>query len=67
MFDKKDVSQVKKDIEYAKENAGFGRINTLIQDENKVSIALSKKLGFEQKESYEMDGKIMHRFVRKFA
>ena len=54
-------------IEYAKENAGFERINTLIQDENKVSIALSKKLGFEQKESYEMDGKIMHRFIREFT
>jgi len=53
-------------IEYAKEHAGFERINTLIQDENKVSIALSKKLGFEQKESYEVDGMIMHRFIREF-
>ena len=54
-------------IDYAKECAGFERINTVIQDGNEISIALSKKLGFEQKESYEVDGKIMHRFVRKFA
>ena len=53
-------------LTYAKENAGFDRINTLIQEENKVSIALSKKLGFEQKESYEVDGKIMHRFIKVF-
>lgn len=54
-------------LDYAKENAGFERINTVIQDGNDVSIALSKKLGFEQKESYEMDGKIMHRFIKEFA
>ncbi len=54
-------------IAYAKENTGFERINTVIQDGNDISILLSKKLGFEQKESYEVDGKIMHRFVRKFA
>ena len=54
-------------LDYAKENAGFTRINTVIQDGNDVSIALSKKLGFEQKESYEMDGKIMHRFIKEFA
>ena len=54
-------------LAYAKEHAGFERINTLIQDENEVSIALSKKLGFEQKESYEVDGKIMHRFIKEFA
>lgn len=53
-------------LTFAKENAGFDRINTLIQEENKVSIALSKKLGFEQKESYEVDGKIMHRFIKVF-
>lgn len=53
-------------LEYAKENAGFERINTVIQDGNDVSIALSRKLGFEQKESYEMDGKIMHRFIKEF-
>jgi RimJ/RimL family protein N-acetyltransferase len=51
-------------LAYARENTGFERINTLIQDENEVSIALSKKLGFEQKESYEVDGKIMHRFIK---
>ncbi len=54
-------------IDYAKENAGFERINTVIQDGNDISIALSKKLGFKQRESYEMDGKIMHRFVKEFA
>ena len=54
-------------LDYAKENAGFERINTVIQDGNDVSIALSKKLGFEQKESYEMDGKIMHRFMKNFT
>ena len=54
-------------IDYGKENAGFERINTVIQDGNDVSIALSKKLGFEQKESYEIDGKIMHRFIKEFA
>lgn len=54
-------------LDYAKENAGFERINTVIQDGNDVSIALSKKLGFEQKESYEIDDKIMHRFVKEFA
>ena len=54
-------------LAYAEENAGFDQINTLIQDGNEVSIALSKKLGFESKETYEMDGKIMHRFIKKFA
>ena len=54
-------------VEYAKEHAGFERINTVIQDGNEVSIALSKKLGFEQKESYEIDGKIMHRFIKVFV
>ena len=54
-------------IDYGKENAGFERINTVIQDGNDVSIALSKKLGFEQKESYQIDGKIMHRFIKEFT
>ena len=51
-------------LAYAKDHAGFERINTLIQDGNDASIALSRKLGFEQKESYETNGKIMHRFIK---
>mgnify|MGYP003312333599 CR=1 FL=1 len=51
---------------YAKENAGFDRINTVIEDGNEVSIGLSKKLGFEHREDYEVNGKIMHRFVKDF-
>lgn len=54
-------------LEYAKENAGFERINTVIQDGNEVSIALSKKLGFTHSEDYELDGKIMHRFIKAFT
>ena len=54
-------------LEYAKENAGFDRINTVIEDGNEASIILSKKLGFEQQESYEIDGKIMHRFILEFV
>ncbi len=54
-------------LDYAKEHAGFERINTVIQDGNDISMALSRKLGFEQKEFYEVDGKIMHRFIKEFA
>lgn len=53
-------------LAYAKENAGFDRINTVIEDGNEVSIGLSKKLGFEHREDYEVNGKIMHRFVKDF-
>lgn len=53
-------------IEYAKENAGFERINTVIEEGNEASIVVSKKLGFKQQESYEVDGKIMHRFIKEF-
>lgn len=54
-------------LEYAKDHAGFERINTIIEDGNEASISLSRKLGFEQKESYEIDGKIMHRFIKEFV
>ena len=64
MVDRKNRQQEKHQIDQI--NAGFDRINTVIQDGNDVSIALSKKLGFEQKESYEIDGKIMHRFIKEF-
>lgn len=53
-------------LDYAQENTGFERINTLIEDGNEISIALSRKLGFEHAEDYELDGKVMHRFVKNF-
>lgn len=53
-------------LDYAKENAGFERINTVIQEGNEVSMILSEKLGFIQQEAYEVDGKIMHRFIKEF-
>lgn len=53
-------------LEYAKENTGFERINSLIEEGNEASICLSQKLGFEYLEDYELDGKRMHRFVKKF-
>ena len=54
-------------LDYAKEKAGFDRINTVIQDGNVISMELSKKLGFTQRESYDVDGKIMHRFIKEFV
>ena len=53
-------------LDYAKENCGFERMNALIEDGNEVSVFLAKKLGFEHMEDREMDGKIMHRFVKVF-
>ena len=52
-------------LEYAKENTGFERINSLIEEGNEASICLSQKLGFEYLEDYELDGKRMHRFIMK--
>lgn len=52
-------------IEYAGEHTGFEQINCVIQEENKISISLAEKLGFSHIESYDMDGKIMLRFVRQ--
>ncbi|MBQ3559903.1 MAG: GNAT family N-acetyltransferase [Agathobacter sp.] len=51
-------------LEYAKEHTGFERINTLIEDGNIASEKLSKKLGFVHAEDFELDGKIMHRYIR---
>ena len=53
-------------LEYAKENTGFERINALIQDGNIASEKLSKKLGFQHIEDFELDGKIMHRYIMNF-
>ena len=53
-------------VEYAKENTGFERINTLIEEGNTASEHLSQKLGFSHVEDFELDGKIMHRYIKKF-
>ena len=39
-------------LDYAKDNTGFERINTLIEDRNVISEYLSKKLGFVHKEDF---------------
>lgn len=51
-------------LNYAKENTGFERINTLIEDGNVPSEKLTKKLGFVHAEDFELDGKIMHRYIK---
>lgn len=51
-------------LEYAKENTGFERINTLIEDGNMASEKLTRKLGFVHEEDFELDGKIMHRYIK---
>ena len=53
-------------LNYAKENTGFERINALIEDGNVASEHLSKKLGFIHEEDFELDGKIMHRYIKYF-
>lgn len=53
-------------LAYAKENTGFERINTLIEDGNTASEHLSQKLGFSYVEDFELDGKIMHRYMKYF-
>ena len=53
-------------LAYAKENTGFERINTLIEKENIASIKLSEKLGFSHAEDFDLDGKIMQRFILDF-
>lgn len=50
-------------LEYAKENTGFARINALIDAENVVSERLAEKLGFVHMEDFELDGKIMRRYL----
>ncbi len=54
-------------LTYAKENTGFERINTLIEDGNIASEKLTKKLGFSHEEGFELDGKIMHRYIRELS
>ena len=54
-------------INYAKEHTGFERINCIVEDGNDVSMHLAMKLGFEEWESYEIERKIMHRFVRELS
>ena len=51
-------------LNYAKENTGFERINTLIEDGNVPSEKLTRKLGFVHVEDFELDGKIMHRYIK---
>lgn len=52
-------------LNYARENTYFEQINCVIEKENKASIRLAEKLGFTFVETYDLDGKIMHRFVRE--
>ena len=54
-------------LNYAKENIGFERINTLIEDGNVPSEKLTRKLGFVHVEDFELDGKIMHRYIKNFV
>lgn len=54
-------------IAYAKENTSFEQINCVVEEGNEVSIHIAKKLGFKQRENYDMDGKIMHRFVLELS
>lgn len=53
-------------LEYAKNNSGFERINTLIEDGNEASERLTRKLGFVHVEDFELDEKIMHRYIKDF-
>ena len=53
-------------LSYAKENTGFERINVLIEDGNVASVKLSEKLGFCHVEDFDLDGKIMHRYILDF-
>lgn len=53
-------------LEYAKANTDFERINCVVQKGNEVSIHMAQKLGFVYQEDYELDGKVMHRFVKVF-
>ena len=50
-------------LKYAKENTSFTRINVLIDAENVVSERLAEKLGFVHMENFELDGKIMRRYL----
>ncbi len=52
-------------LEYARENSGFTRINTLIEEGNIASIRLAEKLGFAYVADFDLNGKRAHRFVRE--
>lgn len=54
-------------LDYAKENTGFEQINCVVQKGNDASNHMAQKLGFVYQEDYDLDGKIMHRFVRELA
>lgn len=51
-------------LAYAKENTYFERIHTFIEDGNFSSEKLARKLGFEHKEDYVLDGKKIHRYCK---
>ena len=53
-------------IEYAKENAGFERINVLIKEGNLASEKLAQKLGFLHLEDLETENGCFHRFALNF-
>ena len=53
-------------LEYARENTYFERINTLIEEGNIASEKLTKKLGFVHEEDFDLNGKIMHRYILDF-
>jgi len=54
-------------LDYAKENTSFERINCVIAKENLPSIRLAEKLGFYHAEDYDLNKKIMHRFMRELV
>lgn len=53
-------------LDYAKENTSFKQINCVVQKGNEASIHMAQKLGFEYQEDYDLNDKIMHRFVKVF-
>ena len=54
-------------LAYAKENTDFLHINCVVQKGNEASIHMAQKLGFEYREDYDIDGKVMHRFVLELS
>lgn len=54
-------------INYAAKNTYFEQINCVVQQGNDVSVHMAEKLGFSYVESFDLDGKIMLRFVRELA
>ena len=51
-------------LTYAKENTGFERINALIEEGNLASERIAEKLGFFHEEDFELNEKIMHRYIK---